>query len=398
MAEKESLAAKLDEDVNIYVDKMIEKNKNYRYANPLSEDNWEEELENIPLFMTKSPEEVDPEKAPAIAAMQALKFEEDDPNTKALSYKEDGNEEFKKKNYKKAIKVYTEGIKINCSDTVMSTLYANRANAHFKIGNFRTSLNDATEAKNMQPSYVKAIFRGACACMELELYNDAITWCKEALAYDPDEKSFQDLLKKATLKLKQYERDKRKKKAEESKIKKSKDRLIEVIKNRGVTLRPIPGEENTGNEPDTEDNNLEFDKLRALGLNNQHIPGKGQVILDSDGILHWPVLFVYPEYGQTDFIEAFNENHRFSDHLEVMFSSEAVPWDIDNKYQFSHLEVYFEDVEKNGLVFVSQTTCLANVLSDPRYVVYGGTPSFIILVKDTSFQKQFKSKYRLYHR
>lgn len=54
---------------------------------------------------------------------------------RALSYKEDGNEEFKKKNYKKAIQVYTEGIKINCSDeVVMSTLYANRANAHFKIG------------------------------------------------------------------------------------------------------------------------------------------------------------------------------------------------------------------------------------------------------------------------
>jgi hypothetical protein len=30
--------------------------------------------------MTKSPEEVDPEKAPEAAALQAMKFEEDDPN------------------------------------------------------------------------------------------------------------------------------------------------------------------------------------------------------------------------------------------------------------------------------------------------------------------------------
>jgi hypothetical protein len=30
-----------------------------------------------------------------------------------------------------------------------------------------------------------------------------------------------------------------------------------------------------------------------------------------------------------------------------------------------------------------------------RYVVYGGTPSFIILVKDTPFQEQFKTKYNL---
>lgn len=42
MEEKESLAAKLDEDLNRYVDEVLEKNQNYRYAYPLSEDNWEE--------------------------------------------------------------------------------------------------------------------------------------------------------------------------------------------------------------------------------------------------------------------------------------------------------------------------------------------------------------------
>lgn len=76
---------------------------------------------------------------------------------------------------------------------------------------------------------------------------------------------------------------------------------------RGVTLRAIPGE--VDNDDDREDNS-ELDKLSVLGLNNEHVPGKGQVALDSDGILHWPVLFVYPEYGQTDFVEAFNENHK----------------------------------------------------------------------------------------
>jgi hypothetical protein len=27
-----------------------------------------------------------------------------------------------------------------------------------------------------------------------------------------------------------------------------------------------------------------------------------------DGCLQWPVVFLYPEYGQTDFIEAYHEN------------------------------------------------------------------------------------------
>ena len=35
-----------------------------------------------------------------------------------------------------------------------------------------------------------------------------------------------------------------------------------------------------------------------------------QVSIDSSGILCWPVVFVYPEFGETDLISAFNENDR----------------------------------------------------------------------------------------
>ena len=57
---------------------------------------------------------------------------------------------------------------------------------------------------------------------------------------------------------------------------------------------------------------LEFDLLTRFKLHkldSQH-PGGGRVQLDSDGILHWPVVFVYPEFSDTDFIQAFNENSR----------------------------------------------------------------------------------------
>ena len=38
-----------------------------------------------------------------------------------------------------------------------------------------------------------------------------------------------------------------------------------------------------------------------------HHPSGAQVKLDSEGQLSWPVYFMYPEYGETDFIESFNE-------------------------------------------------------------------------------------------
>jgi hypothetical protein len=52
-----------------------------------------------------------------------------------------------------------------------------------------------------------------------------------------------------------------------------------------------------------------------------------RVRLDESGQrLVWPVLFLYPEYGETDFIEEFDEDHVFSDHLDAVFA-EVPPWD-----------------------------------------------------------------------
>lgn len=40
-----------------------------------------------------------------------------------------------------------------------------------------------------------------------------------------------------------------------------------------------------------------------------------KVFLDEQGIMHWPVLFLYPEYQQTDFISAFSESSRYDPHF-----------------------------------------------------------------------------------
>lgn len=80
---------------------------------------------------------------------------------KALTLKNDGNEHFKKKQYDKAVKVYTEALKLKCSDDELNTmLYTNRAAANFYLGNNRSSLEDAKEALRLNPSHMKAIVRG----------------------------------------------------------------------------------------------------------------------------------------------------------------------------------------------------------------------------------------------
>ena len=54
---------------------------------------------------------------------------------RAEAYKEDGNYEYKRKNFKEAIAAYTEGIKIKCDDAGLNAiLYTNRATAQFCLG------------------------------------------------------------------------------------------------------------------------------------------------------------------------------------------------------------------------------------------------------------------------
>ena len=50
-------------------------------------------------------------------------------------YKNEGNNEYNKKNFNIAIHYYTEGIKVNCKDKDLNAkLHSNRAAAHSNLG------------------------------------------------------------------------------------------------------------------------------------------------------------------------------------------------------------------------------------------------------------------------
>ena len=64
----------------------------------------------------------------------------DDRNVLELanSYKEDGNFNFKHKNYRLAVLSYTEGIKVPCEDDeIRALLLNNRSAAQFFLKNYR---------------------------------------------------------------------------------------------------------------------------------------------------------------------------------------------------------------------------------------------------------------------
>ncbi|KAK2555055.1 Tetratricopeptide repeat protein 4 [Acropora cervicornis] len=365
-------AEELDKELDEHIEFLKKKCGGKKRETGFTEENWEQEIEKVPALMTRAPTQEEIDNNVALSALQALKYEDEDPIGKTEAYKEDGNYEYKKKQFHKAIAAYTEGIKVKCDNVELNAiLYTNRATAHFSLGNNRSALNDATVAWKLQPTYMKAIVRGASACVELKNYEEALKWCERGLAIEPKNAKLLELRAKSITEQKRVSRDRRKALLKEKKGKALAETLLSEVKERGV--------------------HLEHDSDLALSVSDGGLDVK--VCLDADGILHWPVMFVYPEFNETDFISSFCENDGLSDHLYAMFDAESPSWDTERKYQVASIEIYFEDASCEKLCLVQNSSRLGDVLSDSRLLVKQRTPSFIILSKKSSFRTSFLQRY-----
>ncbi|XP_041912672.1 tetratricopeptide repeat protein 4 [Alosa sapidissima] len=398
-----SLGQQGGEDSDDGMDAFMDKFKTQKYKNGFNESTWEEEFDKIPMFMKKAPADIDPASHPDLACIQSIIHDDDrTPEEKAQSLKAEGNEYFKEKNYKRAIVSYSEGLKINCTDSELHVvLYTNRAAAHFHLGNMRSALNDAVSAKKLKPNHLKALLRGAQCCMQLRNYGDALQWCDEGLSVDPTDKKLQELRRTADKQKREAERDARKAMLKEKKQREQTEALLAAIKERGVKLLRVqkPARRASGSEDEEEGDEgrvaagvaeLVLDRLVSKEATGE------RVFLDENGALHWPVLFLYPEHRQTDFISAFCETSNFLDHLVVMFGEELPAWDTDRKYLFQNLQLFFEEAESEQFHQVAMTTPLLKVLQHSRYTVKDGTPCFIVMVTGSPFSKQFLSGKKVY--
>ncbi|KAM7388108.1 hypothetical protein PAMP_024309 [Pampus punctatissimus] len=382
----------VDSDSDDGMDALMDKFKTQRYKKGFNEDNWEEEFNKVPMFMKSAPEEIDPREYPELACLQAIVHDEDrPPEEQAQSMKDEGNAFFKEKNYEKAILSYTGGLKKKCGNEDLDTvLLTNRAAAHFHLGNMRSALNDAATAKKIKPDHLKALIRGAQCCIELRNFAEATRWCDEGLKAHPTDKKLRELRAAADKHKRAADRDARKAKAKEKKLHGEKETLLAAIKERGIKLfqsvkRP---QRDSDSEDENETTSAAIAELSLDGLSSQEVTG-AQVFLDEQGSLHWPVFFLYPEHQQSDFISAFCESTCFIEHLAIMFGEELPPWDMDRKYHPQNFQLFFEDMEKETLYQVDPEMTLMKVLQHKRFFVKAGTPSFIVLIKGSSFCKQF---------
>lgn len=239
----------------------------------------------------------------------------------ACEYKEQGNQFVKmgRKYYANAVDCYTKAIAqmeplpASGLNSDASVLFANRAHVNLLLGNHRRALDDAEQAVRLTRSNVKAYYRAAKAALALNLLPEAASFCRRGLEQDPANEELKKLL--AQVDTQQSEQDRQSAKVAQA-ITAAKE-LASAIEKRGLRLGKAAYQELTG-----------VKKLK----------------LDEQGVLHWPVLLLYPEVMSSDFIEDFPETDLFSSHLDVMFSesSPPLPWDENHTYRRDAIELYYQ--------------------------------------------------------
>jgi tetratricopeptide (TPR) repeat protein len=75
---------------------------------------------------------------------------------KAIQFKNEGNEYFKKKEYQKAVESYTKAINLNPMDP---SYYGNRAASYLGMKKYNKCIDDCNETLNIDPNFGKALMR-----------------------------------------------------------------------------------------------------------------------------------------------------------------------------------------------------------------------------------------------
>lgn len=329
-----------------------------RYTNAWDEETWERDFDNHPLFMRKAPE--DPANLPPLVeAMRQLKYdpEQNDPKELAERYKKDGNENFRLKKYRWAVDNYSAGIRIKADDTELnSTLYGNRAAAHLRLGNMRSALNDSLVSVRLNPGNEKSVVRIGECYLYLKDYATCVQYCrKHVLEHD----RLQEVYKRAQKELALREEEAQsKQKAVEAEAQHRSTLMHLVSKDRGIDVR-------------------------GDLFSSPHPASSGRhVELSDEGHLMWPVIFVYPEFSQTDFIEYFDEETTFRQQLDQLFGDEAdrPAWDHSGKYTPDRLRIAFpRSHAPDHMIPVHLNSTLRHVLASPDYKLTSSTPVFSVV-------------------
>jgi hypothetical protein len=337
----------------------------------VDDDAWQQ----MPLFMNNITE-ADIEKNEVLAALQHLKYEEEDPREKAEQAKEQGNkmlimslnpEQVNAKNFaRSAVRFYTEGLSHRCDDRKLTAqMYANRSMAQFLLDNFGHGLEDAQKAVLLDREYTKAYYRGAKCAERVRKYAVARELIEYGLKTTPPP---------GEVALKEFEV------------------VLEAVKRGEEALAAKQKKDRFKTRSAAADSSAIVRKMQAVGI---QVCSKSEMAseqwdqlrtnkpyFDDTGVLHVPLLLLYDEYSQSDFAQDVATDAPIGDIIEDMLPP---PWDDKGRYQTVEGLVVFYKID-DGVAMpkyfaVDPDWQLIEILRTSTYLMPCLVPTFHIVAK-----------------
>ncbi|PLB34934.1 HSP70/90 family co-chaperone CNS1 [Aspergillus candidus] len=318
-------------------------------------------MNKTPLFMTDIDKAGDEHgENPMLDAIQAIQ-NEGTRGEVAQNYREQGNEAAREKRWVDAKEFYTKAIAIlqakvdkwdqpedlaaeeKLKREVEEASFINRALANLELKNFRSTTIDCASVLKLNPANVKAFYRSSAALYALDKISEAEDAATRGLAIDPNNKSLQQVLLKATERKASLERIAAKKRADDERTRKQRLLLSTALRARQIRTRK------TDQPAEMED----------AGIRLSPDP------LSPESTLEFPAVFLYHMDAQSDFIKSFSEMNCIEDHLEYIF---PLPWDTKKEYTMNGVECFMDTVT-GGLIKAGKKLPLLEILSGGKVEV-----------------------------
>jgi DnaJ family protein C protein 7 len=142
---------------------------------------------------------LDPDMKPAIKLLRIVQ--------KLARTKEEGNNAFKAKDYRRAIDLWTQALEVDPSNKDMNAkILGNRAQAYINLKEYDSAVQDSTEALRLDPGYVKAMKLRAKAHGGADNWEEAVRDYKSVAENNPGEKGIAEEIRRAEFELKKSQR------------------------------------------------------------------------------------------------------------------------------------------------------------------------------------------------
>lgn len=328
---------------------------------PDSSGSLESALESVPLFMQNTCPTADQiDSNPTLQALQTLLYDEQEkPEERANNFKNQGNEAYREKRLRDAVKFYTSGLReVGISELLRSQLYGNRSAVWWTMERWTDCLNDCKMVINSGEVVAEKIMQRAIKCA-VKLNDVAFLQThKDYNIQDADLHSqITNILQKADQQAHQLQ-------------------FVSSFLQKRHNLLFKEG---------TED--------ELFSLLPHCSPSSLPAVSVVGGRASFPVLFLYPQHAQCDFVESFLEDDFFADHLDRLFACQA-DWDVEGKYTSTcKVKLYMVKQSTGSLIEVDLEWQLLDVFKKGIITSYHrGLLAVHILPKDnhSEFTGRFK--------